>query len=266
MRISLSLASALILGFCLGWFLRPGAKHAAPASSVPAPIGSLSPATGTTPSSAASAPLPTSSSVKDPGVASQNRIETLRWLRRSGAPVHIHAFARNGFSPALVKILGLSPAESTRLNDAAIDAQQRIDDARQARVSTSTSEDGQMLTVDVPAIDAATSREIYDRLLGTLKSTLGPERSELFNELTGESFESGFDQFGLNNIRYELTLNPTYPETGAPAHFEYKRHSVDPTGLSRGSSGSNVSVAQIDKYDPILGRFVPTQLRNLSAK
>jgi hypothetical protein len=266
MRIILSIASALVLGFCLGWFLRPMTKFASPAASESAPTGSHLPTLNAAPSQAASAPPPNSGPIKDPGDAYHNRIETLRWLRQSGAPVRIQAFARNGFSPALFKILGLSPTETTRLNDAALEATRRIEDARQPRISSSTSEDGKMLTVDVPAIDPATSREIYDRLLGTLKSTLGPERSEVFNELTGESFESGFDQFGLNNIRYELTLNPTYPATGAPALFEYKRHYVDPTGASKGWSGSNVSVAQIDKNDPILGRFVSSQLRSLSVK
>lgn len=266
MRNILSIASALIVGFCLGWYSRPVAKLASPVASESAQSGSLSAAPSTAPSQATPAPPRDSGSVHDPGEAYHNRIETIRWLRQTGAPVRIHAFARNDFSPSLFKILGLSPAEITRLNDAALEATRGIEAARQARITSNTSEDGKTLTVDVPAIDAATSREIYDRLLGTLKSTLGPERSEVFNELTGESFESGFDQFGLNIIRYELTLNPTYPVTGAPAHFEYKRHYVDPTGLSKGWSGSNVSVAQIDKNDPILGRFVPPLLRDLSLK
>jgi hypothetical protein len=112
----------------------------------------------------------------------------------------------------------------------------------------------------------ATSRATYDRLLGTLKSTLGPERYEVFNELSGEGFERSFDQFGLNNLRYELVLEPKLPFPGAPAHFEYKRHYLDAAGVGKGWTGSIVSLDQIEKSDPILARFIHVQLRAAEEK
>jgi hypothetical protein len=261
MRIPLLVLITLAIGFALGWISRPSQrttvserferdKTSAP-TALPAPVvadavASLSPSGG-------------------PEEIHRTRLDTLRWLKQAGAPIHFRAFAKDGFLPALLKIVGLTPDETARLENAAFAAKRKIIEARMSRAKPSMSDDGKTLIVEVPPIDATTSRAIYENLLDTVKSTLGAERYSVFTELTGESFELGFDQFGLNSLRYELALEARSVSAEGTAYYEYKRHFLDPSGASKGWGGSILSVAQLEKEDPILGHFIPERMKSRPA-
>lgn len=267
MRTTLFITVALIAGFGLGWLARFATTTATALTQETKPTVSFA-STPVRPT-----PPPAPAATADPGpvevdraATPDNRIETLRWLRQSGVPVNLRAFSGDKFTPALGKILGLTSDETNRLNGAALEAKHALDAVRLGRASSHPSEDGRTLVVESPAIDPATSRALYEGLLGTLKTTLGPERYGLFNELTGDSFEAGFDQFGLNSLRYEIVLQSKPPPAGNLPYLEYKRHYVDPTGASQGWSDSTVSIAHIEKNDPILAHFIPPKLKVTEAK
>lgn len=269
MRTPLFTAIALFVGFGLGWVSRSATKTTLPyeeKSAQPPAATTVQTSPTRTPLPAATALPAAGTSGPYPGSTYHNRTETVRWLRRSGAPIYFSVLNGEAFSPDFGKALDLTPDEMTRLNDVVLDTKHELDAARLAHTTTHTSEDGKTLIVDVPTVDVSASRAAYDRLLETLKSTLGPERYEMFNELGGEDFERGFDQFGLNNVRYELVLQPVFPAAGTAPHYEYKRYFLDATGNGTGWGGSTMSIAQIEKYDPILARFLQSKLAATDGK
>ncbi len=172
-------------------------------------------------------------------------------------------FTGNHITDGVSKILNLTEAEKTRIISAAYESKAQLDRARAASAKAHLSPDGASLLVDLPALDPGTSGAIYDQFVGTLGATLGPDRLELFNEVAGENFEQSFDRFGLNPIRYELTLQPIYPEGSQQPIVEFKRHYVDATGNSTGWTTSQLSLADLDRSDPILAQHLPAQLKRL---
>lgn len=265
MRTTFLIAFTLVVGFVLGWVAHPAAKPASPGTPAPAPTLPRAPTEAMPAPPTVNAPV-AGASVAARNELYRNRAETVRWLRRSGAHTLFQVLAHDGFSPAFAKVLELAPDEMARLNGVVLGTKRELDTARLALATSRTSEDGKTLIVDVPAVDVPTSRAAYDRLLETLRSTLGPERYDVFSELGGEVFERGFDQYGLNNVRYELVLQPVFSVGSTAPHYEYKRHHLDAMGAGKGWNGNTVSMADIEKNDPILAHFLQSKLSATDAR
>jgi hypothetical protein len=259
MRTSLLVTWSLLVGFAIGWLVHGDNSAAAsvrtPAPQRASPVAKDTVTLSTSFPKSAEAPPPRSSD------AFTRRTEAIRELRPFGFMLYIRAFNRDGFDPKLLSLLELTPEESSRLNEAAHKAEREIVAARIAGASAHTSEDGRKFIVEVPPIDVSTSRKIYDQLFTTLRTTLSPEKQRFFNELTGESYEVGFDRYGLNPFRYEVELPLTGQSTDLPGFFSYKRLYLDATGNGSGWTGSTQDYNSIQKSDPILGHFMPAEMR-----
>lgn len=260
MRPTLLVTGSLLIGFAIGWLVH-GDKSPTSSDRTPAtqPASQVAKDMVTLPTSLkerAEAPTPRTTD------AFTRRTEAIRELKPFGFMLYIRAFTRDGFDPKLLSLLELTPEQSSRLNEAAHKAERDIVAARIAGASSHTSEDGRKLIVDVPPIDISTSRGIYDQLFNTLRTTLSPEKQQLFNELTGESYEVGFDRYGLNPFRYEVELPATGQTTDSPVYFSYKRLYLDATGNGSGWAGSNLDYNGIKKHDPILGHFITPEMRS----
>ena len=247
--------AALALGFSLGWLTHgptdrtvtlPGSVAASgPAAATPAEVPPRP-----------SAPVEPASRATDSRDDRRAKIETLKWLRESGAPVHVQVFLGEEFNEGLAKMLGLNEAEKARLTQAAYSTKSQLEAARAATAVARQSPDGTALIVEVPALDVATSGAIYDRFRESLESTLGPDRVDILNELAGEALERSFDRFGLNAVRYEVT--PPRSLDGTPSRFvEYKRHFVDATGSSTGWTTGRVLAGEMGKTDALLAKVLP---------
>jgi hypothetical protein len=259
MRTSLLVTWSLLIGFAAGWFAH--ARMESPSPATPPPQRQIaSPATDNT-ALPAKPSATTGTATQKPDDPIGRRTQAIRELSRLGLNSQIAAFSGDKFSPQLGKALSLTPDESSRLALAAQEAKRAIDAARLARASSRVSEDGKTLIVESPSVDVAASRAIYDRLLDTVKSTLDRERFELFNELTGDSFDRGFEQFGLQSYRYEMELTPILIPERAGDHLNFKRHILNYNGVSVGWSGSRLNYPGIEKHAPVLAHFIPSELR-----
>ncbi|MEN9401925.1 MAG: hypothetical protein RL091_628 [Verrucomicrobiota bacterium] len=259
MRPFLLIACSLVGGFAAGWFAHTSQPAVTPATvTVQHPI--VNTATETTglrvPTTTLTA---TEAPNSDPRIS--RRTQAIRELTQVGFIMYCPAFSGDSFSPQLTQLLNLTVDESSRLALAAQEAKRDLDAARLARAISHASDDGKTLIVEVPSLDVSTSRAIYDRLLNTVSATLGAERVELFSELTGESFEAGFEQFGLLGLRYEFSLTPSFAAEGLGAHYDIQQHRLTPMGGTLASTSGRVTVSFIEKNVPILAHFIPSELR-----
>ena len=222
---------SLVLGFSLGWFLRP--KTSAPE------------APGTT----------------GPGDV-PSHLEAVRWLKKAGFVLNIQPMTEDRLAPQVIRLMNLTPAEATALAAMSRDTRQEIDAARLAGATSHISDDGRILVVDVPAIAAAASSALHDRYIGSLKVTLGHERFALLNELMVEGFEQAYGRFGLDAVRYEINRTPVVHVPDEPPYVEYKFYRFDAHGDSHGWSSRRVNFPQIEDSDPILAAFFPRELRS----
>jgi len=267
MRSWLLTLLALAIGFAGGWLTR----------AILVPATSNFPALG--PTTASEAPLrpapspatvpPATSAPKREPVDSAislavSRAALLRGLRQAGMSVHGPIFSAKGLTPNAASLLGLSSTEFESVNAAYLEAGRTIDDIRAKSVTAERSPDGNKLLVHVPAIDVATSRGIYDRFQNTLATTLGPERLALLSEVAGEQIPQSFQNFGLNDVSYDVNLQAqprTILRNGRELPLiNYERRFSDPTG-SRGTSQSMGTFSDVNREDPLLAPFIPPELR-----
>lgn len=251
----LSLGS-FILGTAVGYFFRPvlapPAHSRAPVTSVP-PVAPEADPSGSSIAKTRPASAPLASESATPRNPLRERLQSLRWQRSVGASPNVLPFIGNEVNPQFAAILDLSEAQAARLRAAAMTAQQQIDQLRNLRATSHFSSDHKQLIVDLPGLDPAASRSIYDQFNAQLSATLDPDRLALATEIAGENMERLFDRFGLNAIRYELTLESSATLNGSPI-FEYKRSFVDVAG-GNGWGTSNTTLEQMRKSDPSLARF-----------
>lgn len=191
-----------------------------------------------------------------------DRMSVIRWLRDGGVPVRVQPFSGAQMSREVIQLLALTPSEVATINSALGKAKVELDNARRDTARSSLSDDGKMLVVEVPALQPEASGPIYDGILDVLRKTLGPERFAMFNELAGQGLDASFDSFGLNHVRYELTLTPRFIAGNSTPYFEYKRHYIAADGTGKGWSGGTGDAKGIEKADPILAHFfsVKTQV------
>lgn len=184
-------------------------------------------------------------------------MDALGWLASSGEPVQMRIFSGSEVNPVLARLVELNEYATERLAKAYAQARSDIDASRAAQVKATRSADGAKLLVDVPGLDPTASGQIYDRFASELKSTLGPDRLEMLNKLSGESIEQTLDGFGLNPVRYELTLNPVAHFSGVPI-YEYQRYYLNAIGETYMTVGGKESLANIRKSNALLAPFVPS--------
>ena len=186
----------------------------------------------------------------------RERMDALGWLASSGEPVQMRLFSASEVNPVLARLLELNEYATTRLAKAYAQARSDIDATRAAQAKATRSADGTQLVVEAPGLDPTASGQIYDRFASELSSTLGPERQAMLHKLSGESIEQSLDGFGLNPVRYELTLKPVPGYRGVPM-YDYKRHHLNAAGETYITTGVRLSLDDIRKHDPVLAPFVP---------
>ena len=160
----------------------------------------------------------------------------------------------DSFNRELVLLLGVTPAELEQLDVATKNTKKSLDDLAIHAASRRVSDDGKTLIVTVPSLSAE-SGALYTNLISTVKQVLGPERYQLFDDLSGEIFDRSFDQFGLNPLTYELTLKPV-STAGGVATYSFKRSYVD--AANSGNFGWSSGTTSSAYPDPFLMHFLPT--------
>ena len=165
-------------------------------------------------------------------------------------------FSGDSFSHEVAILLGLTPTEFDHIDAAIQQTKQRLNDLALNAATAHVSADGKTLIVTVPPLPNE-GDSLYANLLNTITQVLGPERFQLFNEITGDTFDSHFDRFGLNPVTYELTLQPADVVGGTPRYF-YRRSYTDANGKSTGWSSATVSRSSLENSYPVLAHFFPS--------
>jgi len=252
-------AASGAIGFAIGWLARAPNSPRLPEAELRTP--SVLPTAARPPAQPGrSQPAKASIAEAETTGGLPDRVATLRWLKSAGVQLSGHTFNRNGIDAVLKKLLGLTDAEEAALVAMWRDAEREMLQLRLGSGSSRTSEDGTTLWVDFPGIDPARTGQIYDKLVGGIRSTITPDQLALFNEYAGENFERLLDRYGLNNVRYEVNFSTQTAASGA-ALINFKRHYVDPSDMSSGWSSSTLTFEQISRLEPLLAPFLPPNLK-----
>jgi hypothetical protein len=252
---------SLITGFAAGWFSKPthettqskvGAIVADRPSppTVPLPTRAVShkePSAERSVTRPAEVPLP-----KDPVLA---RLETIAWLKQNGILPYVVIFNSDSLHPLFARMFGLSPAETDQLSTAIKSAKRNLDDIAMKAATAKTAPDGSTVVVTVEG-SSVEGGAVYAKLLNTFTNVLGPERYAQFSALAGETFERGFDRFGLNTVKYEITVEPAESNHPGPIYLIKSSH-VDAEGNGSASGVSIFPAADAAKMFPVIARFLP---------
>ncbi len=183
-----------------------------------------------------------------------DRLDALAWASQHGLSVGVSVFQMGSLDPTFATVYGLSPNEVAALNVAIHAAKDKLSALAIQVAKVQPSADGTQLVVEVPAVTDQGSA-IYDSLLQAFSGVLGPDRLQAFNQLSGNSFESGFDSFGLANTRYELTATD---QTDSNGQTLYKIAMSSALPGSQSTSNGTVTLEQVGAFSPVLGHFAPT--------
>lgn len=261
MRLTIVACFFPILGFTLGWFIKP------PPPVAPTPRKATAAAPDPLP--AASSPMPVPNAPlpvrADARIAQQSdeiraRRQALQTLQKANRGSFRLGGGNERLPAGLAEYLLLSPEETAAINAALLAAAQTIRAAQLKGASVAMSADGATCLIDIPAIDTAHSAAEYDRLATVMRTVMGSERLALFNELAGPRFENIYDNFGLKSLRYEITIQLVAADSMSPL-LRYQRHDRGPTVGSTGTSSSTVALAQIEKLDPLLFQLLPPAIK-----
>lgn len=247
----------LALGFGAGWLSRRGTF----APITQAPAGAKDSAVpGKT--AAALEPKPANPGaireIRPVGVQERSLIanlNSLAWEKKQGAQVSVDVFAGEKLNPRFASVFNLSPGDVATINKAIADARGRLDAIAIQTAKFQTSPDGSRLTVEVPSTTEQ-GGAIHDALLQTIQGVLGPGRFESFDDVSGDSFESGFNSFGLSNVRYELAPAGQNTASGEPLYTVVKA-STGTGAYVRSTYSSIVQLNQVGGLFPVLGHFIP---------
>lgn len=226
----------LSLGIVIGWLARKIAVNDDPelngnASQV-APKASIV---------AKAAPAVSSSRSANDGIRGDEIVERLRalaWMRSNmQGKVSVQVVAYNGkLNGDSIKILGLTEGEVSVLNQQLKEAKSRLDQASINAATTNMDSENGRFTVHVPAMPTE-GGQIRDQLLQSFSGILGQERYGAMIALTGESLDGAFQQFGLADTTYELSLAPTVQMNGEPV-YEIKQSNRYPGNNSSTSNST----------------------------
>lgn len=257
LRSAILLSIGLALGFACGWVAK---RPATPTAQVAAPTTGKYGVPSTpsaTPLAGPATPAPLSS--PSPKLDRlHNRFAVVSELQQAGIGLSFFPIGLEGFDRRLAKFLDASPAELAQLDAAIAEASNQIVLARRAVAKSTRSPDGQKLIVDVPSLDPRASGPIFDRFVNQVEATLGAERYAAFRQVTRDSLERALDQFGLNTLRYEVSLRA---RPGEPGIIEWSRTSTDPVTGMRSTGNSLTPFVNIQKHDPLLADLLPPELR-----
>ena len=180
-------------------------------------------------------------------------LNALAWAKKKGAQISVSVFERDRLDPKFASVYNLSADDVAILNRAIADAKGRMDAIAMQMASFKASVDGSKLTVEVPST-VERGGPIYDGLLQTFRSVLGPDRFQSFGDVSGDSFEYGFNYFGLSNVRYEVYPSGQNNADGAPFYTVVKSS----TGPERRETVTQtIMLSQIGGLYPVLGHFIP---------
>ncbi len=261
------------IGFVAGWHLKP---HAAPAS-LAAPIESSAAAVRSA-AGAPSKPVDPSRSGTDPAARANpfpsgapsvaERLATLRWMKNTGVFFATPVFkGENQISPEIVSLYGLTPGETAQLEQATQRARQRLDELNRQHAQLDPASNAEKLVVTIPAFPKE-GGEIYNELLSSFSTTLGPERYAVFNEVSGDQLENAFENFGTARTRFEVSAQITGEgkkiyNIARSYVFDAIDYRAGATGFiggsASGTSYSTLDSAGVTKFFSVLSPFpLPT--------
>ena len=246
----------LALGFAAGWLSRSAILG--PPAHAPVDAGNREVSTKAAAPSPDRKPVtPDAARVPDrPDVSRRSVIDSLNalaWAKKRGAQISVNVFERDKLNPKFASVYNLSAGDVAILNQAIADAKSRMDAIAIQMASFKASADGSKLTVEVPPT-VEQGGAIYDGLLQTFQSVLGPDRFQSFGDVSGDSFEYGFNSFGLSNVRYEVSPSGQNTANGDPLYIVVKS-SLGPE--FKQTSTSTILLNQVGEFFPVLGHFIP---------
>ncbi|HEY4247440.1 MAG TPA: hypothetical protein VGM64_11320 [Lacunisphaera sp.] len=153
----------------------------------------------------------------------------------------------------LVLMLGLTTDEWNRINRSILETRTQIEHLRLATAVSTLSKDGKKTIITLPPL-ANEVDPIYKSLISTLSTVLGPEKYNFFNKVAGDSLDQMYDNFGANEIIYEIANEPTANADGTKV-YAYRRSSFASVGGAGSWSSSKAELGKID--DPLLRGFLP---------
>lgn len=176
-----------------------------------------------------------------------------------GSYLTVGPYVQDRISPTFLLMFDLTKDEVDRLESAASNASERYQEMQSRVAAGEMNADGSKLIVNVPPTPEA-GGILYDDLLATFADVLGPDRFELFNVLSRQSFDQRYDRFGLNTVTYELDLTPIGGYTGQRDIYKLVHSYVAPDGQTKGHGTSQSNLKGLLQSHPLLTRFIPPEL------
>jgi hypothetical protein len=247
---------ALSVGFIAGWFCKSKSAEIIPPSD-----SALQTKQSALASIQKTSVEPIKRAMPAPGSSdalNANRAETIAWLKRRHSLFQMSAFMGDSFNVELAVVLGLNSAEIEQIDMAVQQVKKRLDELEVHAATGQVSADGKTLTVSIPSLTNE-GGALYADLLNKFSQVMGPERFQLFNEITGDSFDRNFDRFDLNAVTYELALDPTNT-IGNKTLYSFKRYTSDGADKSTSWSGGTLDRESLQKTYPALGHFFTPDL------
>jgi hypothetical protein len=231
-------------------------RHATSEAVAKAPVA-VARAAAASPSSVADVPSRNARNEETP----LSRLRALDWFRtNAGGYFGIGVFVGDSLNPDFIRAYDLSPAEVAALESALRGAKTELTAMaiQGATVQIDTAATKLTATISPTPVKGG---EVYDALLTTFRSVLGPDKFNLFNKLSGESFDRGLDAYGAARLSYEVTKRND-PSGGLL--YVIKRSSVLPN--SNGNSMSMVPPDGVEKFDPVLAKLIPPEFSSPGQK
>lgn len=261
--------AGLVAGVALGWGL---ASHRAPAVAAAAPL--LPPVTAAVATVPLQTPVVTPAEsagregqTVDPAVL--NQLAKMRWLADHGrefqdiesrTPNRVFTLVATELDPTFIQAFGLTAAEVERLQSAAAQTLAQLSEQMAAQTTVEIAADLTFARVLVPRLSDSGS-SIYDELVGTFRTTLGPERMAHFNTLVGEHFDRELRRYGAEDLVYEIRRR-TDDKGSVYIEVSEATPSLETSGTEEHASwGFYDGVEPTDpKRYPMLSRVVPPGL------
>lgn len=166
--------------------------------------------------------------------ATTNRLKVLAWANKNNTgSIYCSVLDTLKENDRFSILFSLSPESKQRIKDALKKTAEEIGSIRSAKAVIYPGEESNTLTITLP--ETTDGAALYDNLLSVIKSELGPERFELFNEIGGHRFETEFGYYGLSTITYNVTKSESWEN-----HDEYKIVRVEKFGIQTIQSTSNL--------------------------
>jgi len=188
------------------------------------------------------------------------------WFRGNGfgyMDVQVFDYNKGGISPAFASLFGLSSSEQKTLDAAINEARRRSIEMRTQAAKVTEDPNSDLLIIDIPT-QPELGGKIYDKLLGTFRNVLGPDRYAYFNDFSGRPFERGLDFFGASKTKFEITKTVS-PD--GKLYYAYKKYYNEPTTAAGGGSTSGtVDLNNLAMSFPELVPLLPPRFRAKPAR